>query len=191
MKKIFFVMAVALVVCTTAKAQRRQMTEEERNQQRAEMIQRQTERMAKDLDFDDDAKKTAFMTTYMQYQYALQEAMGDMSQMFRPREEEKKAEKMTDEECYAKIKEVLDQQEQQAAQSAKRLEVTKKYLAEFMTTLTPQQLYKVFGQRQRGFGNMGGQGGRGGNRGGGFGGGMPGGGFGGGGFGGGMPGGGF
>lgn len=193
MKKYFVILVAALMASATANAQRRQqMSADEMLKMRTEMVQRQTERMAKDLDLKGDAK-TAFMETYAKYQTELNEAMGDMSSMFGGRADDVKAEKLSDEECYAKIKENLDMQEKQVVQSQKRLEITKKYMAEFMSTLTPQQLYKVFGQRQRmgGGGNQRGGGQRGG---GGFGGGFPGGGMppmGGGGFGGGFGGGGF
>lgn len=179
--------AVALMICGTASAQRQRMTDEERAQRRAEMVKTQTERMAKDLGLDGEAK-TAFMDTYSKYMTELMDVQGQ-EQPRRNRDEETKAEKMSDEECYAKIKESLEQQEKQIEQSQKRLDITKKYMAEFMTTLTPQQLYKVFGQRQRGgfgggqpggWGGQRGQGGFGGGQRGGFGGGQ--GGFGGGGF---------
>lgn len=177
-------MAAMLITCGSAMAQRQRMTEEERQKQRQEMIDRQAERMAKDLDLKDDAK-TAFMEKYKAYQTELMAVMGDEQR--RGRDEEGNFDKMTDEECYGKVKEALERQEKQVEQAQKRLEITKKYLTEFMATLTPQQLAKVFAQRQRnnggqgfgggrGFGG-GGQGGFGGGRGG-FGG--PGGGFGGG-----------
>ncbi len=177
MKKYFIILAAALMASTSANAQRRQMSEADMQQMRTEMVQRQTERMAKELDLKGD-EKTSFMETYAKYQTELNEAMS-MGNMFGNRGEETKAEKMSDEECYEKIKESLDMQEQQIAQSQKRLEITKKYMAEFMGTLTPQQLYKVFGQRQRGQRGQNGQNGGGmrGGFGGGFGGGFPGGGM--------------
>lgn len=189
MKKILFAMAAALLICSTASAQRRQMTQEERDKMRAEMVQRQTESMVKELKLEGEAK-TAFAETYTQYMNELNEAMGMGNENQRQnRNDETKPEKMSDEECYGKIKENLDQQQKQIEQSTKRLEITKKYMALLLPTLTAQQLYKVFGQR-RGFGggNFGGMQGNfgGGNRGGGFGGGNRGGGFGGGGFGGGF-----
>ncbi|MBQ0019920.1 MAG: hypothetical protein KBT39_05290 [Bacteroidales bacterium] len=188
MKKILFAMAAALLICSTASAQRRQMTQEERDKMRAEMVQRQTESMVKELKLEGEAK-TAFAETYTQYMNELNEAMGMGNENQRQsRNDETKPEKMTDEECYGKIKENLDQQQKQIEQSTKRLEITKKYMALLLPTLTAQQLYKVFGQRQRGWGGQMPNGGFGGGRGqGGFGGGRGGfgggqGGFGGGGF---------
>ncbi len=188
MKKFLFVVAAALMVCSSAMAQRQRMTDEERAQRRAEMLKSQTERMSKDLKLEGETK-TEFEKIYAEYMGELTAVM-EQDQQRRGREEEVKAEKMTDEECYEKIKENLEQQEKQIEQSQKRLDITKKYMAQMMTMLTPQQLYKVFGQRQRGwggqmpnggFGGGRGQGGFGGGRGqGGFGGGQ--GGFGGGGF---------
>ena len=143
-------LAAAVMVCSSIQAQRREMSQEEREKMRTEMVQRQTENMAKELKLEGEAK-TAFMTTYTQYLTELNEVSAADTQR-RNRDEETKADKMTDEECYAKIKENLDRQEKQIEQSQKRLEITKKYMATLLPTLTAQQLYKVFGERQRNFG---------------------------------------
>ena len=95
-------------------------------------------------------------------------------------EERKRLSEMTDEEVTARIQEAFARQEQQIEQQKARLEIQKKYYAEFSKTLKPQQLIRIFGQQrpqgQRGQqGNQQGQRGNGGR--GGFGG--PGGGFGG------------
>lgn len=152
MKKFLFVLTATVMVCNTIQAQRRQMSKEELDKMRAEMVQRQTENMVKELKLEGEAK-TAFETTYTQYMNELNETMTNNTQR-RNRDEETKAEKMTDEECYAKIKESLEMQEKQIEQNQKRLEITKKYMAALLPTLTAQQLYKVFGQRQRNFNGM-------------------------------------
>ena len=143
-------LAAAVMVCSSIQAQRREMSQEEREKMRTEMVQRQTENMVKELKLEGDAK-TAFVTIYTQYLTELNEVTAGDTQR-RNRNEETKPDKMTDEECYAKIKENLDRQEKQIEQSQKRLEITKKYMAAMLPTLTAQQLYKVFGERQRGFG---------------------------------------
>ncbi|MCQ2223866.1 MAG: hypothetical protein MJZ35_08790, partial [Bacteroidaceae bacterium] len=179
MKKTILMLTIALLSCVGANAQRnrQRMSDEDRAKQRAEQIQKQSESMAKTLGIKDDAAKTAFIEKYVAYQTELQSSM-NMNFGRMGGDDDKKPEKMTDEECFSKIKDALEMQEQQATSSAKRLEVTKKYLAEFMQMLTPQQLVQIFAPSR---GNFGGGGGRGGFGGGGFGGGMPGGGFGGGG----------
>lgn len=173
MKKLFFLFAAALMLSSNVMAQRQQMTAEERAQRQAERIQQQTERMVKDLGLKDEAK-TEFETIYKKYQQELLEVNGQEQR--RQREEEKRADQMTNEECYQKIADYLSQQEKQIQQSQKRLDITKKYMAELLPILTAQQMYKVFGQRQQGFGgqngqnaqqrNWNGQGGQGGYRGG-------------------------
>lgn len=180
MKKVIFFFAAAFMLSTSVMAQRQQMTQEQIAQRQAERIQQQTERMVKDLGLKDEAK-TEFETVYKKYQQELFEVSSQDQR--RQREEEKKADQMTNEECYQKIADYLTQQEKQIQQSQKRLEITKKYMAELMPMLTAQQMYKVFGQRQQGWNGQngqrnwngqGGQGGQGGYRGGqgGFGGGQ-------------------
>ncbi|MBR4643901.1 MAG: hypothetical protein IKO73_01905 [Bacteroidaceae bacterium] len=191
MKKLFIVSAITFLFVGNVCAQQGQRSEEERAQQRAEMIQRVAERTAKDFDLKGDAKES-FMTTYKAYQNEMfQTNQGGMRQ--RPNEADEKKE-LTDEEANAKIQEQFTRQEEQIATMQKRLEIQKKYQAEFAKVLTPQQVLKVLtpqrnGQRGQGNGQRGqgdgqrGQGGFGGGRGG-FGGGFggPGGGFGGPGF---------
>lgn len=170
MKKTIFLMAIALMSCMTMSAQRnrQRMSDEERAKQRAEQIQKQSESMAKDLGIKDKEAKEAFVQKYVAYQTELQESM-QMNFGRMGGDDDKKPEKMTDEECFSKIKDALEMQEQQATSAAKRLEVTKKYMTEFMQMLTPQQLVQIFAPRRGNFGGMGG--GRGFGGGGGFGGG--------------------
>ena len=53
MKKIVLMMAIALMSVASVKAQGGQMSDEDRAQRRAEMIQRQGEELAKDLKLSD------------------------------------------------------------------------------------------------------------------------------------------
>ncbi len=166
MKKTMIAMAMLATVSLSAGAQeqRQRMSDEEMASRRAEMVQKQAEKLAKDLDLKDDAK-TQFIATYSEYQEALMNAR--MSGRDENRENaseergEKKSKEMTDEEATQRIEESFARQEAQIAQSQKALEVSREYYAKFKETLTPQQLFKVFGQQQRrgGDNRQGGQGG--------------------------------
>lgn len=184
MKKI---MILALVAMTGLSAFAQRPTQEEMQARRAEMIEKQADRLAKDMDLKGDAK-TQFVATFKAYQQELastqQNRRNAEPRGERGQQSDKK--KLTDEEAQKQVQEYFDRQERQLAQQQARLEIEKKYLAEFQKTLTPQQLVKIFHQqrmqsrqggqnfRQGGFGGP-----QGGNRQGGFGGGQPGGGFGG------------
>ena len=158
MKKTIFLAVIALVCCTALSAQERErMSEEERAKAIAERIEKAAERMAKDFDLKEDAKKT-FISTYTAYQkemFATNQAQGQRFEQA-DRDEEKK---LTDEEATAKIKENFDRQEQQIATMQKRLDVQKKYSEELAKILTPQQVLKVLtpqrGQGGRGQGQRG------------------------------------
>ena len=179
MKKIVLMMAIALMSVASVKAQGGQMSDEDRAQRRAEMIQRQGEELAKDLKLS-DSEKTSFMELYTKYQNEMFSLFQFQRRDQNNGEERKRLSEMTDEEVTARIQEAFARQEQQIEQQKARLEIQKKYYAEFSKTLKPQQLIRIFGQQrpqgQRGQqGNQQGQRGNGGR--GGFGG--PGGGFGG------------
>ena len=154
----------------------------DRAARRQEMQARQTERLIRDLKLTDEQKEK-FMPIYERY---LNELAATRTQQNRDRQTEIKKD-MTDAEATAKLNEQFARQAEQIQQQQLRLDIQKKYCAEFSSVLTPQQLLQVFQPVQMN-NRQGQQGGRG-NRGG-FGGGGPRGGFGGGGgFGG--PGGGF
>ena len=187
MKKIVLVMVMTCMAIASVKAQDGQVSDEERAQRRAEMIQRQGEELAADFKLS-DSEKTSFMELYTKYQNELMSQFQSMRRNQNDAEGRKKLSEMTDEEVTARIQEAFARQEQQIENQKARLEIQKKYYAEFSKTLKPKQLIRIFGQ-QRPQGQRGQQGGQQGQRGqrgnggrGGFGG--PGGGFGGGGFGG-------
>jgi uncharacterized membrane protein YgcG len=177
MKKLFIVSALTFLFVGNVCAQQGQRSEEDRAQMRAEMIKRVAERSAKDFDLKGDAKE-AFLTTFTAYQTEMfQTNMGGMRQRGQEADEKKE---LSDEEANAKIQEQFTRQEEQISTMQKRLEIQKKYSAEFAKILTPQQVLKVLtpqrnnqrnGQRGQGDGQRG-QGGFGGGRGfgGGFGG---------------------
>lgn len=175
MKKLFIVSALTFLFVGNVCAQQGQRSEEDRAQMRAEMIKRVAERSAKDFDLKGDAKE-AFLTTFTAYQTEMfQTNMGGMRQRGQEADEKKE---LSDEEANAKIQEQFTRQEEQIATMQKRLEIQKKYSAEFAKILTPQQVLKVLtpqrnnqrnGQRGQGDGQRG-QGGFGGGFGGGRGG---------------------
>lgn len=152
-----------------------------RDARRQEFQARQTERLVKDLKLEGE-KKTQFEAVYKRYQ----EELAATRQQTRQRDEDDTKKELTDEEATAKVNEIFTRQEEQIQQQQLRLDIQKKYCAEFSTILTPQQLVRVFqqpqGNRQSGRSGFqqGGRGGRGGfgggPRGGGFGGGFGGGG---------------
>ncbi len=182
MRKSMIVMATLAIVSVgmSAQEQPQRMSEEEMASRRAEMVQKQAERMAKAIDLKDDAK-TQIVADNNKYMEALMGARTGNRDGNREnaREErgEKKNKELTDEEATQRVEESFARQEEQIAQSQKALEISREYYAKFKETLTPQQLLKVFGQQRGGQNRQGGQGGPqggpmgGGPRGGGFGGG--------------------
>lgn len=151
MRKTIVVAALALMSCAAVCAQER-MSEEERAKAMTERIEKSADRLAKDFELKDDAKK-AFVETYTAYQkemFATNQFQAQREQF--NREDEKK--ELTAEEATAKLKENFDRQEQQIATMQKRLEVQKKYAEEFAKVLTPQQVVKVL-TPQRGGGQRG------------------------------------
>lgn len=189
MKKTIIVAALALLSSVAVSAQER-MSAEQREKAIAERIGSAADRMAKEFDLKDDAKKS-FVETYTAYQkemFATNQFQGQRLEQ-NGRDDEKK--ELTKEDAEARIKQNFERQEQQIATMQKRLEVQKKYAEEFGKVLTPQQVLKVLnpqrGQqggrdqmRRQGNGDNQRRGGfEGGPRGGGFGGGNRGGGFGG------------
>lgn len=189
MKKTIIVAALALLSSVAVSAQER-MSAEQREKAIAERIGSAADRMAKEFDLKDDAKKS-FVETYTAYQkemFATNQFQGQRLEQ-NGRDDEKK--ELTKEDAEARIKQNFERQEQQIATMQKRLEVQKKYAEEFGKVLTSQQVLKVLnpqrGQqggrdqmRRQGNGDNQRRGGfEGGPRGGGFGGGNRGGGFGG------------
>jgi len=138
-------MALLFSVNNTATAQR--PSQEEMQARRAQMVEQQAERLAKDLDLKGD-QKTSFVATYKTYQNELMATMQGQRGQRQEGQQEKK--KLSDEEAHKQLDEYFARQESQIAQQQKRLEVERKYYAEFKNTLTPQQLVKVFRQRQGG-----------------------------------------
>lgn len=188
MKKTIIVAVLALLSSTAVSAQER-MSAEQREKAIAERIGSAADRMAKDFDLKEDAKKS-FVETYTAYQKEMFATNQNQGQRLEQNGRDGEKKELTKEDAEARIKQNFERQEQQIATMQKRLEVQKKYVEEFGKVLTPQQVLKVLNP-QRGQGNRdqmrrNGDGNNerrgnfeGGSRGGGFGGGPRGGGFGG------------
>ena len=189
MKKTIIVAALALLSSVAVSAQER-MSAEQREKAIAERIGSAADRMAKDFDLKDDAKKS-FVETYTAYQKEMFATNQNQGQRLEQNGRDGEKKELTKEDAEARIKQNFERQEQQIATMQKRLEVQKKYAEEFGKVLTPQQVLKVLnpqrGQqggrdqmRRQGNGDNQRRGGfEDGPRGGGFGGGNRGGGFGG------------
>jgi len=145
----------------------------DRSARRQEMQTRMTERLVKDLKLEGE-KKTQFEAIYKRY---LEELAATRTEQNRDREADRSKKDLTDEEATAKLNEVFAREAEQIQQQQLRLDIQKKYCAEFSSVLTPQQLLRVFQQQQgnrqgnRQGGQQGGRGGFGGGQRGGFGGG--------------------
>lgn len=146
MKRLFIVSAFISLFMGNVCAQQGQRSEEDRAKMRAEMIQRVAERSAKDFDLKGDAKDL-FITTYTAYQ----NEMFDTNQGNRQRSSEADEKKeLSNEEATAKIEELFTRQTEQITTMQKRLEIQKKYCAEFSKMLTPQQVLKVMTPQRNG-----------------------------------------
>ena len=166
----------------------------DRASRRAEMQNRQRERLVKELKLTDEQTQK-FNDVYGRYQAELSAliatAEGVDAQTGASAQQDKKDKKekkeLTDAEATAELQKYFDQQAEHLQRQQARLDIQKKYCAELSAFLTPQQLVKVFrqqrgrdgngnGQQRQQRGNRGGRGGRGGfgggPRGGGFGGGF-------------------
>ena len=158
--------------------------QQNREAMRTEMINRQADRLVKDLNLKGD-EKTGFVETYKAYQREVMESQRDGRTRMGNQQGNQGDKKLSDEEAKKAVEQYFERQERQITQMQKKLEIDRRYYEEFSKTLTPQQLARIFqqnnrqnqpgnrqfqqGNRQRpeGFGGMGGdRGGFGGNGGG-------------------------
>lgn len=168
MKTSFFMIAFAAMTLGSINSTNAQ-TDNDGENRRAEMQTRQKERLIKDLKLSDE-QKAKFEPVYEKYQAELvalrpqrQQTDGETGASAQQDRKEKK--ELTDAAATARLQELFTRQENQIQQSQQRLDIQKKYCAEFSSFLTPQQLLRVFQpQQNRVRGQMGGrgQGGRGG-----------------------------
>ena len=142
MKKTLLVAALALGLSSVAMAQ--ENGSQDRAQMRAEMVQKNAERLAKDFELKGDAKST-FLKDFVAYQ---NELMGTIQMPQREQGKEEaaadKKKELTEAEAKAKIQESFERQEKMVAQMQKRLDIQKKYYESFSKILTPQQMVRIF-----------------------------------------------
>lgn len=169
MKKSIFILTLAAMLFGSVNNTNAQ-DNTERESRRAEMQSRQKERLIKDLKLTDE-QKAKFEPIYENYQKELaglrpqrQQVDGETGASQQDKKE------LTDALATARLQALFDRQAEQIQQSQQRLDIQKKYCAEFSAILNPQQLLRVFQPQQR-TGQRGGQqqgprGGQGGPRGG-------------------------
>jgi len=129
-------------------AQAQRPSREEREAQRAEMIAKQADKLAKDFNLKGD-DKTAFVEQFKAYQRELQEVQRDGRNRMGNQQGNQDDKKMTEEEAKKAVDQYFERQERQIAQLQKRLEIERRYYEEFSKTFTPQQLARIFRQQQQ------------------------------------------
>lgn len=123
-------------------------SQQDREAMRAEMVEKQADKLAKDFNLKDDAKK-AFVEQYKAYQNEVMESQRQgRNRMGNQQPGNQNDKKMTEEEAKKAVEQYFERQERQIAQMQKRLEIDRRYYEEFSKTLTPQQLARIFQQRQ-------------------------------------------
>lgn len=130
MKRMLIVAALSLMAVGQVQAQDEQ-TDESREAKRTELIAKSGERLAKSFSLEGDAKES-FLATYAAYQkemFATNERRERPAEARRQDGEGKK--ELTDEQATERIEANLKRQEQQAGQLQKRVEIQKRYYAEF------------------------------------------------------------
>lgn len=124
------------------------MGAEDREERRAEMVQKQADRLAKEFNLTGDAK-SKFLADYTAYREALISARNQKKAVGEETLSEKKRKELTDAEATQLLEEQFTREAEQVAQSQLRLEVKRNYYNLWKQQLTPQQLLKVFAERQR------------------------------------------
>ena len=139
---LFLAFNFQLSTLNTLMAQR--PSKEDMEARRGEMVEKRAEKLAKDFNLKGE-EKDKFVATFKAYQKELMDSqIGSRGQGERPDGEKKK---LSDEEAQKMLDECFTRQEKQIANMQTRLEIEKKYYAELQKTLTPQQLVRVFRQR--------------------------------------------
>ena len=150
-RKTIFIAVMAAFGILAANAQEEASTN--RAAKRAEMTVKSAEKFVKEFNLEGDAQKS-FVQTYSNYveelancYSAVKSGSSSESNQAGKKEDGKKAE-LTDAEATEKLNDMLARQQKAIEGMQARLEVQKKYVAEFGKVLTPAQVYKVMG-RQR------------------------------------------
>lgn len=138
MKRIL--LPICLLGCMAVSAQRQEGSDF--NAFRAEVMERRAERLANDLDLKDQAKAD-FKALYNKFQ---EEMFVIIASEFQTRSEleRKKIDDLTDDEAMLRVKNMFDRKTQSIVNSYNRLEIEKKYYAEFAKTMNNKQLLKIF-----------------------------------------------
>ena len=146
---MLIVAALSLMAVGQMQAQDEQ-TDESREAKRTELIAKSGERLAKSFSLEGDAKES-FLATYTAYQQEMFATNERRERTAEARQQDGEGKKeLTDEQATERIEANLKRQEQQAGQLQKRLEIQKRYYAEFQKTLKPAQILKaMFPQRAR------------------------------------------
>lgn len=132
--------AVCIWLCgglSMVKAQ--QVSDGEFASRREEMVNRQAERLVKDWGLKEDAE-TSFLDLYRKYRQELAAARKAVRRSGKLDTKNT----MTDEEATQRIQDEFDFQAQQIVDLYNRLEIEKKYYAEFSKILSPKQMVRIF-----------------------------------------------
>ena len=162
-RKTIFIAVMAAFGILAANAQEEASTN--RAVKRAEMTEKSAEKFVKEFNLEGDAQKS-FVQTYSNYVEELANCdsavkSGSSSESNQAGKKKagssragkkvdgKKAE-LTDAEATEKLNDMLARQQKAIEGMQARLEVQKKYVAEFGKVLTPAQVYKVMGRQRPG-----------------------------------------
>ena len=140
-RRILVAMMFVLGLCSVQAQQGAENWEE----MRAERVKKQAERKAGELDLKGDAKDN-FIIVFTQYQNDMFSSArkSGLFENMRGRNNEPEKKELTDAEAKEKVENYFKGQENQIKLMQTRLQIQRKYYAEFAKTLTPQQLAKVF-----------------------------------------------
>ncbi len=150
MKKSIFTLALTALLFGGALNTNAQ-DNNDRESRRAEMRAKQMERVIKDLKLSDE-QRAKFEPVYAKYQEELSALMTQKGKKDDGKNGEKKdkkeKEELTDAVATARLQQLFDRQADEIQKSQQRLDIQKKYCAQFSGFLTPQQLLRVFQTRE-------------------------------------------
>lgn len=151
-RKTIFIAVMAAFGILAANAQEEASTN--RAAKRAEMTEKSAEKFVKKFNLEGDAQKS-FVQTYSNYveelancDSAVKSGTSQAGKKQAGKKVDGKKAELTDAEATEKLNNMLARQQKAIEGMKARLEVQKKYVAEFGKVLTPAQVYKVMG-RQR------------------------------------------
>lgn len=149
-RKTIFIAVMAAFGILAANAQEEASTN--RAAKRAEMTEKSAEKFVKKFNLEGDAQKS-FVQTYSNYveelancDSAVKSGTSQAGKKQAGKKVDGKKAELTDAEATEKLNNMLARQQKAIEGMQARLEVQKKYVAEFGKTLTPVQVYKVMGR---------------------------------------------